>query len=158
LIAAVSAQWGPTRPRDDIIYEHLANGQVRCRLNCQRPTNECPPVNCPVPDQPALNPTCPRPICNAEMQFFLFPTPDPNTYWQCRRSDALGNWEAVLRDCGCMTQFDYNQQRCVHPHEFRIQCNATPIPKPPPRSCPPDCLTCDDNPILTPPATSTILT
>lgn len=110
LIVVASAQW--QRPREDVIYEHLSNGRVQCRLNCRRPLNECPPINCPVPDQPEFNPECPTVICDEQNQNFLFPVADnPNKFYQCRRFDALGNWETVVRDCGCMTQFDYTTQR-----------------------------------------------
>lgn len=108
------------RPREDIIFDHLPNGRVMCRLNCRRPLSECPPVNCPLSERPALNPNCPVIVCDELNQHFLFPTPDPNTFYQCRRRDALGNWDVLVRDCGCMTQFDYEKQRWYNLKKYSI--------------------------------------
>ena len=149
-------------PNRDIIIEYLPNGQMVCRENCRRPLNTCPPVNCPLPDQPAFNGQCGMPNCGlAATQPFLWPDTNPNYFFQCRRSDAIGNWEAVRRNCGCMTFFDYEEQRCVHPHEYVNRCNNPMIPRPLPIACPIECPTCDGNgnlptnpPTIAPPVTT----
>ena len=152
LVAVTLAQF----PNRDIIIEYLPNGQMVCRENCRRPLNQCPPVNCPQPDQPAFNGQCGMPNCGlAATQPFLWPDTNPNNYYQCRRADALGNWEAVRRICGCMTFFDYEEQRCVHPHEYVNRCNNPMVPRPSPTPCPIECPTCDQNGIPTLPTNPT---
>lgn len=105
----LSSDW--IRPRQDIVTIHLPNGQVKCRLRCNRPLNECPPIDCPLPERPALNSRCPVPMCNEKNSSFVFPTPDPNFFYQCRQTDSSGHYEVMVMRCGCMTFFDYELQR-----------------------------------------------
>jgi hypothetical protein len=112
-VVLASAQWDwprPPPPRQEIVIERLPNGRSRCRLACNRPLNDCPIVDCPLPDRPILNPQCPVVVCNAQTLPFLFPTPDPNFFYQCRRTGDM-TFETLVRPCGCMTQFDYDLQR-----------------------------------------------
>ena len=116
MLAVVTAQWDWQLPTDsiDIVYEHLPNGHVVCRINCHRPLRQCPQVTCPqpnTPNRPSLNPQCPIAVCNEQTQHLLFPTPDPNTFYQCPQRGGRGNWDAIEMNCGCQTQFDYEQQR-----------------------------------------------
>lgn len=146
LVAAVAA-W---HPENDVISEYLDDGSRVCKtLIPGKPLSACPPSNCPeVGDLPQANANCGMPDCRLFVsQSWLWPSVDPNFYYQCR--PVVGGWEALRRPCGCMTLFDYKEQRCVHPHEFTPLCNgspASPIPVP----CPVVCLDCDGNKITGP--------
>lgn len=134
----------------NVIVEYLANGSKVCKtLIPGKSLSDCPPTNCPeVGDIPALNRNCGMPDCRLFInQAWLWPSIDPNFFYQCR--PIVGGFEALRRPCGCMTLFDYKLQRCVHPHEFTSQCNASPV-NPIPAPCPVECLDCDGNAITGP--------
>lgn len=112
--------------------------------NCGRVNlNDCPVVDCP---KPPADRTCQRPVCtNGTNRQFVFPSPDPNFYYQCApvlNANGSYGWEVLERACGCMTLFNYARQACVHPHEWTSDCNATPNPPPNPRECVRECPTC----------------
>ncbi|CRK87049.1 CLUMA_CG000853, isoform A [Clunio marinus] len=172
LIAVASAQWNHNNqwnqnnrwnnnnnnwhqpPRQDIVREHLPNGQVRCRLRCDRSLRECPIVACPrdvIPSLPPLDSQCPVINCMEDAhRHFVFPHPDPNWFYQCQLANADGLWTVLTRPCGCQTLFSYNDQRCVHPREWVRQCNASPV-SPVAAECALDCPDCNGNGQVPPP-------
>lgn len=118
LLAVASAQWDWQQPGQDIVYEHMPDGRVICRINCHQPLRQCPQVTCPTlpslptfPSRPALNPQCPIRVCTDQNSHLLFPTPNPNTFYQCiKRPGDRGTWDGIEMNCGCQTQFDYDLQ------------------------------------------------
>lgn len=134
-------------PSVEIFYERLPNGSIGCRRNCRLAYAElCPPVACPPAVQPPLNRVCGTPDCSKSSdRSFLFPHVNPNKYFQCRPRSTMGDWEAIERNCGCETYFDYSKQRCVHPFEWESQCYSTASPPPSPVACIIDCPQCDDS-------------
>jgi hypothetical protein len=127
--------------RDNILVRYR-NGVRECRLACGGRFDTCPQVPC---DQPPLDRQCLPPNCSSgRSRQFLFPNSDPRKYYQCAPNILNGNYifEVVVRDCGCLTYFDYAQQACVFPADWNPQCISTPIPPPQPTECPRECPTC----------------
>lgn len=152
LIVAASAA-----PSRDVVIEYLSGGERVCRENCRRAINTCPPINCPPVIRPPLNPNCGNVDCSLRNhQPFLWPALDASIYYQCVPTNSIGGWAAMPRNCACMSVFDFDLQRCVHPHEFRAVCNGAPA-IPIPKQCPVWCPTCDD-PSTTTQATTTTST
>lgn len=130
--------------RNDIMVRVNTHGGMVCRRNCGRVNlNDCPIVECP---KPPADRTCPRPVCtNGTNRQFVFPSPDPTAFYQCSpiiNANGSYGWEVLERACGCQTLFSYAKQACVHPREWKSDCNATPNPPPPPRECIRECPTC----------------
>lgn len=141
VLAAVSA--GPVTVQNGQMIRFDVFGRMQCRRNCGRAFDDCPPSNCV---QPPADRTCPEPNCNQVVnRQFVFASPDPRQYYQCQpiiNDNGTYGWTVLTRDCGCMTLFSYALQRCVHPHEWTSDCNATPNPPPAPRECARECPTC----------------
>jgi hypothetical protein len=100
-----------------------------------RPQNNgCADIPCPRPNPPALDQSCPVPNCLSEFAaWLLWPNADDEaTFYKCH---SRGVWAPVKMDCACATLFDYNVQRCVHPHEWNRQCTRHPA-TPRPKDCP----------------------
>lgn len=128
--------------RNGNIHIGYRNGRMECRSACGREFGECPQVPC---EQPPLDRSCQAPACNhgANRQF-VFPHADPTKFFQCTPIFVNGNYEfeALERDCGCQTYFDYARQACVYPQEWTAQCNSTPNPPQAPNACIVECATC----------------
>lgn len=108
------------------ILEYWNNGQRTCRTNCRsvNPLTECPPSNCP---PPVRDGNCGVPDCNIPGNRVVHhPHPDPNYYYHCAQSDALGNWAAIRMPCACKTIFYSPANRCVHREEWRRECPSQP--------------------------------
>lgn len=133
---------------------------MKCRRNCGLAyADSCPPVTCPSPELPPISRVCTIPDCSRTTNRpFIFPHNDPNKYYQCRPKNAMGEWESIVRDCGCETYFSYEEQRCVHPFEWFNQCSGTSNVPPAPIACPRECPTCDGATTATPAQTTTATT
>ncbi|CRK93168.1 CLUMA_CG006555, isoform A [Clunio marinus] len=142
-------------PVDDITVEYLANGEMRCRINCNRnrnrnpisPWNDCPPTNCPPPFRP---PNCGAPDCSNvanRVRGVHFDHPnDPNRFIVCAPLDAV-TWAPKEQWCGCGTVFSSvsDPSKCVHPWDWEPAC---PSQQNPPvlstENCGEDCPDCDN--------------
>ncbi|CRK94007.1 CLUMA_CG007532, isoform A [Clunio marinus] len=143
-------------PVDDVIVEFLANGEMRCRTNCNRnrnrnnpisPWNDCPPTNCPPPFRP---PNCGAPDCSIianRVRGVHFDHPsDPNRFIVCAPLDAV-TWAPKEQWCGCGTLFSSlsDPARCVHPWEWRQVCTSQPMdPILSDENCGADCPDCEN--------------
>ena len=140
LVVAVSAN--PFTHQDEILVRYV-NGRMECRQKCGRRFESCPPTNCV---KPPANRACPRPDCNRNVdRMFVFPTADPTTFYQCNPTlSADGNYgfEVLERPCSCNTYFSYEKQACIFTNDWVSNCNATPNPPPPARTCIRECPTC----------------
>lgn len=127
---------------DGILVKFNSNGQRVCTNNCGKAfENGCPEITCPRPPLNILDKSCQIPSCLiAEAKWHLWPVhEDPTSFWQCPH---VGIWSPIKRECGCATLFDYQKQRCVHPHEYKAQCVGHPD-NPQPKECP-ICKNCVD--------------
>lgn len=129
--------------------KHNSNHQKICTENCGKPFG-CPEIKCTSRDVPEINRNCPIPDCLSPLaSWLLWPvSSDPLSFWQCPH---IGIWSPIKKDCGCETLFDYRQQRCVHPHEWSLQC-FNHQPNPIPKECP-ICNSCGGGDIPVEPST-----